>query len=112
MRGSSAVITVRSASRPATSPISGRLPRSRSPAQPKTAMRRPRVSVRAKRRAFSRALGVWAKSTMTWGSGAGVSPMVMGSMRPMMLGTAAMPARIAAAGMPCETATATAASRL
>jgi hypothetical protein len=44
VRGLSEVRTATSASRAAASPMSGRLPRSRSPPQPNTATRRPGVS--------------------------------------------------------------------
>ena len=47
MRGLSEVSTTRSAARAAASPMSGRLPRSRSPPQPKTAISAPGVSGRS-----------------------------------------------------------------
>ena len=67
-RGLSLVTTTWSASRAAASPISGRLPASRSPPQPKTQMRRPRCppraapssTLRSATSAFSSASGVCA----------------------------------------------------
>ena len=61
LRGLSEVAITRSASSPATLPISGRLPASRSPPQPKTtATLPPPTTSRAERRAASRAASVWA----------------------------------------------------
>ena len=65
VRGLSEVSTVRSAYREAAAPIRGRLPLSRQPPQPNTAMSRPEVRDRAVFRAFSMASGVWAKSMNT-----------------------------------------------
>jgi hypothetical protein len=59
-RGLSSVTTRTSARRAATSPISGRLPRSRSPPQPSTTMTRPREPGRTAAIARSTASGVWA----------------------------------------------------
>ena len=59
-RGLSEVTTATSASRPAISPISGRLARSRSPPQPKTTITRPPVTALAARSRLSSESGVWA----------------------------------------------------
>src|SRR5829696_4275307 len=60
-RGLSEVTTATSESRPAISPISGRLSRSRSPPQPKTQIRRPSgVIWRAEPSTLSSESGVWA----------------------------------------------------
>jgi hypothetical protein len=59
-RGLSEVTTATSASRPAISPMSGRLARSRSPPQPKTTITRPSVTALAARSRLSRESGVWA----------------------------------------------------
>ena len=60
LRGLSDVTIARSASSAATAPISGRLPRSRSPPQPKTQISRPSASSRAARSTFSSESGVCA----------------------------------------------------
>ena len=60
LRGLSDVMTTLSARRVATSPMSGRLPRSRSPPQPKTQCSRPAVIARASVRTFSSASAVCA----------------------------------------------------
>ena len=62
VRGLSEVTHARSASRAAISPMIGRLPRSRSPPQPKTTPRRPApvTSLRAVRSTCSSASGLWA----------------------------------------------------
>src|SRR5262249_37794493 len=60
VRGLSLVAIRRSAKRATASAISGRLARSRSPPQPKSAMSRPRVSGRSVRSTFSTASGVCA----------------------------------------------------
>ena len=57
-RGLSEVTIATSASRAAISPISGRLPRSRSPPAPNTAITRGSASSRAARSAFSSESGV------------------------------------------------------
>ena len=59
-RGLSEVTTAASAMLSATPPMMGRLVRSRSPPQPNTQIRRPRVKSRAVVKMFSRALGEWA----------------------------------------------------
>ena len=59
-RGLSEVTITRSASRGAISPISGRLPRSRSPPQPNTTCSRPLGQLAAARSTFSSESGVWA----------------------------------------------------
>ena len=58
-RGLSEVTIARSLRRAAIAPMTGRLVRSRSPPQPKTQIRRPAVSARSARSAFSSASGVW-----------------------------------------------------
>ena len=58
-RGLSEVTIATSASRAAIAPISGRLPRSRSPPAPNTAITRCSASSRAARSAFSSESGVW-----------------------------------------------------
>ena len=61
LRGLSEVTIATSESSVAIRPISGRLPRSRSPPQPKTVISRlPSVSSRAVRSTFSSAPGLWA----------------------------------------------------
>ena len=60
LRGLSEVTIGTSESSAAIRPISGRLPRSRSPPQPKTQMSRPVVSSRAVRRTFASESGVCA----------------------------------------------------
>ena len=59
-RGLSEVTIATSASRAAIAAICGRLPRSRSPPQPKTAITRPAVSSRAAPSTFSSESGVCA----------------------------------------------------
>ncbi len=59
-RGLSEVTNATSASRAPIAPICGRLPRSRSPPQPKTAMTCPRASDRAAVSTFSSESGVCA----------------------------------------------------
>ena len=60
LRGLSEVIQTRSAPRAATSPIRGRLPRSRSPPQPKTTSSRPSASSSQVASTAARASWVWA----------------------------------------------------
>ena len=59
-RGLSEVRIARSASSDTTRPISGRLPRSRSPPAPNTTVSRPSPRPRAARMTFSSESGVWA----------------------------------------------------
>ena len=59
-RGLSEVTIARSDSSAPARPICGRLPRSRSPPAPKTAITLPSVSRRAARSTFSSESGVWA----------------------------------------------------
>ena len=110
VRGSSAVMTTRSASRPATCPIIPRLARSRNPAQPKATITRPLspVIVRAVSNARWSALGVWAKSTMARHS----CPSSIRSIRPGTSRTAAIPSAMASSGKPNATPTAAAARTL
>ena len=111
VRGSSAVMIVKSASRPLTWPINRRLPRSRRPAQPKIAISLPpplpqssATSGRRVSNARSRLAGECAKSTTARKS----CPQSIRCIRPKTAVSEATPLRICSGGMPSPRVTAAA----